>query len=400
MKKRLRDIIHMLPGWKESRYARYSWIILFVIGFFALFGPWIANEKPFYCKLDGKSYYPVFTSTSEANLSSRHPEHAPVDWHKTKFDAVVRTLIPYSHYTVDFSPGALLSPFDTQSTGLSQRHWLGTDALGHDVLAAMIRGCRISLLIGLVSMLVAFLIGVPLASIAAYWGNRGARMSWVQFTCFIIGVLLVLFIFLLPIALASRWIAVICLIIFLFWIIWWMRDRFRNTISIPYDHLISGMVNIVDGFPAMFLIIVLVVLLPFKGWLVIMLIIGLLHWPVMSRYVRAEVYKMRESNYIKAVQVINLPSYLILKKHILPFALRPVMVSFIFGVASAILAESTLSFLGIGLPLEQMNWGRLLAQSRSHFDAWWLMLFPGGAIFLTLISLYTIGNAWQRKINA
>ena len=160
------------------------------------------------------------------------------------------------------------------------------------------------------------------------------------------------------------------------------------------------MVNIVDGFPAMFLIIVLVVLLPFKGWLVIMLIIGLLHWPVMSRYVRAEVYKMRESNYIKAVQVINLPSYLILKKHILPFALRPVMVSFIFGVASAILAESTLSFLGIGLPLEQMNWGRLLAQSRSHFDAWWLMLFPGGAIFLTLISLYTIGNAWQRKINA
>ena len=187
---------------------------------------------------------------------------------------------------------------------------------------------------------------------------------------------------------------------FLFWIIWWMRDRFRNTISIPYDHLISGMINIVDGFPAMFLIIVLVVLLPFKGWLVIMLIIGLLHWPVMSRYVRAEVYKMRESNYIKAVQVINLPSYLILKKHILPFALRPVMVSFIFGVASAILAESTLSFLGIGLPLEQMNWGRLLAQSRSHFDAWWLMLFPGGAIFLTLISLYTIGNAWQRKINA
>jgi peptide/nickel transport system permease protein len=76
------------------------------------------------------------------------------------------------------------------------------------------------------------------------------------------------------------------------------------------------------------------------------------------------------------------------------------MVAFIFGVAMAISQESTLSFLGIGLPIEEMNWGRLLAQSRSHFDAWWLMVFPGSAIFLTLLSLYVIGNAIQRKLEA
>jgi len=113
---------------------------------------------------------------------------------------------------------------------------------------------------------------------------------------------------------------------------------------------------------------------------------------------RAEVFKMKELHYIQAAQVINLPSWTIITRHIIPFAFRPVMISFIFGVASAILAESSLSFLGIGLPPEQMNWGRLLAQSRSHFDAWWLVVFPGFAIFFTLLSLYVIGNSWQRRL--
>jgi peptide/nickel transport system permease protein len=73
------------------------------------------------------------------------------------------------------------------------------------------------------------------------------------------------------------------------------------------------------------------------------------------------------------------------------------LISFIFGISSAILAESSLSFLGIGLPTEEINWGRLLAQSRNHFDAWWLVVFPGFAIFFTLLSLYAIGNAWQKE---
>jgi peptide/nickel transport system permease protein len=109
---------------------------------------------------------------------------------------------------------------------------------------------------------------------------------------------------------------------------------------------------------------------------------------------------MKESNYIKAAQIVNLPDWRIMTRHIIPYAFRPVMVSFIFGVSSAILAESTLSFLGIGLPVEEINWGRLLAQSRNHFDAWWLVLFPGCALFFTLLSLYTIGNAWEKEVGS
>ncbi|HYD90461.1 MAG TPA: ABC transporter permease subunit, partial [Flavobacterium sp.] len=137
---------------------------------------------------------------------------------------------------------------------------------------------------------------------------------------------------------------------------------------------------------------------PFRGWVVVLGAIALLRWPIMARYMRAEVYKMKENNFIKAAQLINLPDIYILRKHVIPYAFRPVLISFIFGVSTAILAESSLSFLGLGLPANEMNWGKLLSQSRQHFESWWLVLFPGMAIFFTLISLYTIGNAAGKGI--
>lgn len=303
--------------------------------------------------------------------------------------------MPYSHYSIDLKTGASASPFDPQPVSIRMRHWLGTDTLGRDVLAGMIRGCRVSLLIGLGSMLLALLIGVMLGSIAAYWGNKGKRISWLQVLFLAIVGIGVVIIGLLPIALITRVLVSLVILTIGVILIWKSGQAGKQRIAIPVDQMIMGMVTIIDGFPAMFLIIILVAMLPFKGWLMILLVIALLRWPAMARYMRAEVFKMRELHYIQAAQVINLSSWKIISRHIIPYAFRPVMVSFIFGVASAILAESSLSFLGIGLPPEQMNWGRLLAQSRSHFDAWWLVVFPGFAIFFTLLSLYAIGNAWH-----
>ena len=400
MRKRYNNLLAQLPGWKENSYARIAWCILVVFGFLAVFGPLFVNEKPYYCKLEGKSYFPLFTSITESGLSAAHPAYSPVDWNTTHFDAVWRAPVPYSHQTIDLLTGALLSPFDAQPLPLSQRHWLGTDALGHDSVAAMIRGCRVSLLIGIGSALLALMIGLSLGSIAAYWGNTFARISRLQLITFGFGCVLLVLILMLPISAGNRIVMSIGLVVLVALCLFLLKNRFRNVVPIPFDQFLLGAVSVIDGFPAMFLVIVLVALLPFKGWLVIMLVIALLQWPSMARYSRAEVFKIRETNFIKAAQVLNLPATVILGKHILPYALRPVMVAFIFGVATAISLESTLSFLGIGLPVEEMNWGKLLAQSRSHFDAWWLMFFPGCAIFLTMLSLYVIGNAIQRKLEA
>lgn len=336
-----------LPLWNDSRSTKLAWIFIMIIAFLAIFGPLISNEKPYYIKLEGKKYYPIFSGINESTLSSLHPNYSPVNWYTTNFESIWYAPVPYSHSTIDLASGSHISPLSDQPQRTRLRHWLGTDMIGRDVLAGMIRGCRVSLLIGIGSMLLAALVGVPFGAIAAYTGNRGMRIS---------------------------------------------------KLFIPVDRILMTFVSILDSFPGIFLVMILLVVTPLKGWVVVMLAIAFLSWTVMARYMRAEVFKMKEANFIQAAQILNLPHSYILRHHIIPYAFRPVMISFIFGVSAAILAESSLSFLGIGLPVDEVNWGKLLSQSRNHFDAWWLVLFPGSAIFLTLLSLYTLGSAVRNHL--
>ena len=364
----------------------------------AILGPLIANEKPYACTLEGVTYFPLFSGVSESELSARHPSASPVDWLNTSFESIWRPIIPYSHSTIDLKSGNHLSPFSDQPLSLRFRHWLGTDILGRDVLAGMIRGCRVSLLIGLGSMLLALLFGVPLGSAAAYWGNRHWRISWIHLISGFIFLFLLFCIWWLPFNVVIKTVLSVLLIAAGFLVRYVTQKIISKKITFPVDTLVMGLISIVDSFPGLFIIVIILVVIPVKGWLIVMLAIALLRWPTMARYMRAEVFKMKESNYIKAAQILNLSNLRILGHHIIPYAIRPVMITFIFGVSSAILAESSLSFLGIGLPAEEMNWGRLLSQARNHFDDWWLVLFPGAAIFFTLLSLYTIGNVWQKKL--
>src|SRR5687768_7140982 len=166
-----------LPLWNDSRSTKLAWIFILVVALLAVFGPFIANEKPYYCKLERKNYYPIFSGVNESTLSLLHPHHSPVNWYTTNFESIWYAPVPYSHSTIDLASGGHLSPLGDQSHRMRLRHWLGTDMIGRDVLAGMIRGCRVSLLIGIGSMLLAALIGVPFGAIAAYAGNRGVRLK-------------------------------------------------------------------------------------------------------------------------------------------------------------------------------------------------------------------------------
>ncbi len=395
---RWKNRLRGLPGGSVSAGVQWAWVYIISIGLIAILGPLIANEKPYYCQLEGQQYYPAFSSVNESVLSLAHPDHSPVRWRTTNFESIWRAPVPYSHHTIDLQTGALAGPFDRQALPLRFRHWLGTDQLGRDVLAGMIRGCRVSLLIGLGSMILALMAGVPLGAAGAYWGNTGWRISRAQGISILVMPILLLLIWLSPLGVLYKWLLTVSLAGIMIW--WWLYPgkQTRLTLAVPLDRIVMSGVSLVDGFPAIFLILILVAIIPMKGWIVVMGTIALLRWPVMARYMRAEVFKIRETAYIQAAEGLNLSRAYILARHIVPFAFRPVMISFVFGVSSAILAESSLSFLGIGLPVEEINWGRLLAQSRNHFDAWWLVVFPGCAIFFTLLSLYTIGNAWQLEV--
>ncbi|MEP6794805.1 MAG: hypothetical protein ABJB16_10800, partial [Saprospiraceae bacterium] len=101
MKKKASSYFSSFPGWRSHLSLRLSWLFIFIVSFIALFGPVISNEKPYMCILEGRTYYPLFSGISEAELSTLHPAFSPVDWRSTSFESIWRAPVPYSHSTID-----------------------------------------------------------------------------------------------------------------------------------------------------------------------------------------------------------------------------------------------------------------------------------------------------------
>jgi peptide/nickel transport system permease protein len=216
-------------------------------------------------------------------------------------------------------------------------HWLGTDKLGRDVLAGLIHGSRISLSIGFISVGIAVFIGVALGATAGYFGG---------------------------------------------WI----------------DLVISRIFELMLGIPTFFLILTIAATLR-PNIFYTMLIIGLTGWVGIARLTRNEFLKVRNLDYVTAAVSLGVPTPRILIRHILPNALAPVLVSVVLGIAAAILTESGLSFLGIGVPADLVTWGSILNEARSNTFAWWLAVFPGAAIFLAVIAYYLVGEGLRDALD-
>ena len=143
--------------------------------------------------------------------------------------------------------------------------------------------------------------------------------------------------------------------------------------------------------PTLFLIISVVALAK-PSIFIVMIIIGLTGWTGIARFIRAELLKVRNLEFIEAANALGYSESRIVFKHAIPNALSPVLIAIAFGIASAILTEATLSFLGIGVPAESLTWGSLLSASRQNTGAWWLAVFPGLAIFVTVTVYNLVGE--------
>jgi len=232
----------------------------------------------------------------------------------------------------------LISPYDPNDIDRkhileppSLQHFLGTDDLGRDVLSRMIWGAQISLSVGFVAVGISIIIGMTFGSLSGYYGG------WA-------------------------------------------------------DRIIMRFIDIMLSIPTFFLILAVIAFIGSSIWN-IMIIIGLTSWMGVARLVRAEFLSLKEREYVLAAKAVGASSMRIIFRHILINSLAPVIVSAVLGIAGAVLVESALSFLGIGVQPPTPSWGNILTLGKDNMEiAWWLSVFPGLAILITVLGYNLLGE--------
>jgi peptide/nickel transport system permease protein len=398
---------------RKNRSAVWSVRVLAVLFIIGMFSDFIANEKPYYCVIKGESYFPVFKGVGvDLGIASWPPELSNVNWRELKYESVIWAPIPYYPTNLDLKNKDYVSPFAHQDVPSAHwKHYLGTDNLGRDVLSGMIHGTRIAMLVGVISMSVALLIGLFFGAMAGYFGDTKLKMTRV-------GLLLnLLFLFLafyyafgvrsytLSDTISVSFFGFIFQFFFslvIFIVIMTIPNLINRylkktpyglgLVRIPVDILVSRTIEVIESIPSFLLILSIVAIVSKPSIYIVMVIIGLTRWTGIARYVRGELLKVRSLEYVEAAQALGFPEWRIILRHTLPNSLTPVLISVSFGIASAILTESGLSFLGIGVPPEQVTWGSMLSLARGFPQAWWVAIFPGLAIFVTVTIFNLIGD--------
>ncbi len=281
---------------------------------------------------------------------------------------------------------------------------LGTDDLGRDVFARMLQGAWVSLTVGFVAVGISVFIGIFLGGMAGYFGQRHVRVNHLLWTAMVI-----VGIFLLSTdQVQPGGILIVCAIIIAIYCTRkkpqqkkhqsrWKRILQANTLSV--DTLIMRFVDVMLCFPSFFLILTVVALLPASIYN-IMIVIGLTSWMGATRFVRAEFLSLREQDFVAAAKVLGLGNFRIIFRHMMPNAIAPVLVSATIGIATAILTEAGLSFLGFGVPPPHATWGNILSDGRRFiFDAPWLTFVPGFAILLVVLSFNLFGEGLRDVMN-
>ncbi|QDT70530.1 Glutathione transport system permease protein GsiD [Planctomycetes bacterium MalM25] len=347
---------------RRNRLAMTALVYVLTLGVIAILAPVIVGTKPLVCSYKGKTYFPAmgyYRRSWEAPLFrkervlNRYPimlqENDPESW-------AVWPLVyqdPYRRIrTRDFAikerndAGERVwryaegwEDYRENPSGAkgepSRQNWFGVNQQGFDVFAQMVHGTQTALSVGLVSMSIAAAIGIAVGALAGYFGG---------------------------------------------WI----------------DILLSRLIELVMCIPSLVLILTLVALLDKVSNFHLMLVIGVTSWTGIARLARAEVMKIKQLEYVTAARAIAVPWPWIVLRHVMRNALAPVLVPVTFGIASAILIEAGLSYLGFGASPPNPSWGTLLQSGRKAIqEMWWLILFPGMAIFLTVLAYNLIGEGLQ-----
>lgn len=316
-----------------NRRGRVGVVVLGTLLAVALGADLLASELPLAIRVDGVTHVvPCLTRPVALEREPRAALEGRAEW-------VVRTPVPFGPNEMPpLEVGLERGPPPWAPDG---RHWLGTDEVGRDVLARVLHGSRISLRVGLLSVLLNVLLGVGLGLLAAWRGG-------------------------------------------------------------VVDALVSRGIEVMTTFPTVFFLLALIGLWRLEGTWALVLVLGFTRWGELARLARAEGQRVVRLDFVAAARGLGASGARVVLRHLLPNTLGPVVVAATFGVASAILLESALSFLGLGVAPPTATWGELLTEAHrtlTHPGAWWLAVFPGACIALTVGALHLVGEGLRRKLD-
>lgn len=332
-------------AWRRFRakpLALTALAFIAVLMLVAILAPAIAGTRPVLCRYKGRLYAPClgyFDRRLEPAIFAKDRFRGTYPRNLVEKDPqswAVWPLVfqdPYRSVRDDEWPGRPANPARDEGRP-SRINLFGTDQAGVDVFAKMVHGTTIALLVGFVSMGIAGTIGILVGALGGYFGG---------------------------------------------WI----------------DMVTSRVTEIVMCIPSLVLILAIMALLEKPTIWHTMAIIGATGWTGIARLTRGEFLRLKSSEFVTAARAAGAGPFRIMLRHILPNALAPILVPITFGIASAILTESSLSFLGFGPPPPSASWGSILNDARSNLSMWWLVVFPGIAIFLTVLAYNLIGEGLQ-----
>lgn len=399
--------IWLIPG------GRTAVVILAGLVFVALFGGFLANDRPLFARFLGENYWPAFRGIAvDLGFAKFQEPFLTENWRDLSFEKTVHAPIPYSPTNLDLKNTNCRSPFGFQDVPSRKwRHWLGTDSHGRDVAAGLIRGTRVALMVGILAVSVAAFLGILMGGLAGYFGDN--RLRWSR-TRLIINVLCFFAALFYGIIARSfwldsgiEWLKSLGIIVGIFWFGNFFSKKidradpafFSKKMTIPVDLIIMRMAEIFNGIPRLILFFAVAAVLTKPTLGTIIAIIGAMSWTGIARFTRAEMLRIRELGYIQNARMLGFPDFKIMRRHALPNALPPTLIALTFGIGGAILLEAFLSFLGIGVAGDVVTWGSMLNEGRNHFEAPWLVVLPGLMLFLTVFAFNLLGEAAEKSLN-
>jgi peptide/nickel transport system permease protein len=363
-----------------------------ILMFLGIFGALIASEKPLYYEgkspLVGNLLYQIGIGNYNEDFKISSSQHK---------NGAVYTLIPYATTTIDTKNSGSIGPLEHQDvSSLNFRHWMGTDDIGRDVFAGIIHGCTTAILIGFGAVFIAFLFGLFIGILSGYLGNTGFLLN---LFCIIILPILIFVIYWISFEMHFRYAimyGIITSTISYFFLSKINRLQ-QKKYTIPVDLILMRIIEILHTIPSLLLIIVICGIVPKSGIGTIIFIIAFVSWGQFAKVARADTLKTKETDYVIYAKQAGISNFKIMLHHILPNILTNSVQLMIMRVPSAILAESVLSFIGIGFGPEHVSWGSILAQSKSNMGAWWLFLFPTIFLIFTTLSINRIGRRLRKE---